>query len=111
MGGGQIPIIRLDNLTDDERKAYALVHNKLTMNSDFDIELLGEELSEILEIDMADFGFDSMEDIDWASVEDLNEERYEEPQKDMLQCPHCNHVDSKNHFKKVDGLQIAENEA
>lgn len=111
LGHTELEVIRLSHLTEEQKKAYMLVHNKLTMNSDFDIELLSEELSEILEIDMADFGFDSMEDIDWASVEDLNEERYEEPQKDMLQCPHCNHVDSKNHFKKVDGLQIAENEA
>ena len=36
LGETNIPIIRLDNLTDEERRAYTLVHNKLTMNSDFD---------------------------------------------------------------------------
>ena len=34
-----------------------LVHNKLTMNSDFDIELLSYELEDI-SIDMSDYGFD-----------------------------------------------------
>jgi len=58
LGEKEIPIIRLDNLTDEQRKAYTLVHNKLTMNSDFDIELLSEELSSIDTIDMSEFGFD-----------------------------------------------------
>lgn len=58
LGEKEIPIIRLDNLTDEQRKAYTLVHNKLTMNSDFDIELLSLELADIETIDMTDFGFD-----------------------------------------------------
>ena len=53
-----VPVIRLDELTDEQRKAYALVHNKLTMNSDFDIDILSDELDKIFDIDMSDFGFD-----------------------------------------------------
>lgn len=58
LGMKEIPIIRLDHLTDEERKAYTLAHNKLTMNSDFDIGLLNEELDSIFNIDMEEFGFD-----------------------------------------------------
>lgn len=58
LGYTEVPIIRLDHLTDEERKAYTLAHNKLTMNSDFDFNLLNEELDNILNIDMSDFGFD-----------------------------------------------------
>ena len=57
LGESEIPIIRLDNLTDEQRKAYTLVHNKLTMNSDFDFDLLSEELDNIIDIDMSDFDF------------------------------------------------------
>lgn len=53
-----VPIIRLDDLTDEQRRAYMLVHNKLTMNTDFDFELLDSELGDILDIDMSEFGFD-----------------------------------------------------
>lgn len=53
-----VPIIRLDELTDEQRRAYMLVHNKLTMNTDFDFELLDSELDEIIDIDMSEFGFD-----------------------------------------------------
>lgn len=58
LGYKEIPVIRLDNLTDEQRRAYTLVHNKLTMNSGFDIEMLNIELGGIDRIDMADFGFE-----------------------------------------------------
>jgi site-specific DNA-methyltransferase (adenine-specific) len=58
LGYTEVPIIRLDHLTDEERKAYTLAHNKLTMNSDFDIDILNDELMNFDTIDMSDFGFD-----------------------------------------------------
>ena len=58
LGYTEVPIIRLDHLTDEERKAYTLAHNKLTMNSDFDIDILNEELMSFDTIDMSEFGFD-----------------------------------------------------
>lgn len=58
LGYTEVPIIRLDHLTDEERKAYTLAHNKLTMNSDFDLDILNEELMNFDTIDMVDFGFD-----------------------------------------------------
>lgn len=58
----QIPVIRLDDLTDEQRKAYMLVHNKLTMNTDFDLDLLNLELDDIADIDMEQFGFELEEE-------------------------------------------------
>lgn len=54
------PVIFLDHLTDEQRRAYALVHNKLTMNSDFDFEILAGEIEEITSIDMEAFDFEVM---------------------------------------------------
>lgn len=59
LGFDKVPIIRLDDLSDDERRAYMLVHNKLTMNTDFDFDILQDELMNIVAINMSDFGFDS----------------------------------------------------
>jgi ParB-like chromosome segregation protein Spo0J len=61
LGMKEVPIIRLDELTDEQRRAYALAHNRLTMNSGFDIELLDMELAEIETIDMTLLGFDEPE--------------------------------------------------
>lgn len=59
LGYTEVECIRLDWLTEEERKAYALAHNKLTMNSDFDMEALNLNLDSISEIDMSLFGFDN----------------------------------------------------
>ena len=57
LGETTIPIIRLDSLTDEQRRAYGLVHNQLTMNSPWDLPALGLELAD-LDFDMGEFGFD-----------------------------------------------------
>ena len=61
-----VPVIRLDHLSDEERRAYSLVHNKLTMNSGFDYDLLQEELRN-LTIDMSGFDF-NLDDEPWTPV-------------------------------------------
>ena len=57
LGYEEVECIRLDHLTDEERKAYTLAHNKLTMNTDFDLSILDFELENIQTIDMEQFGF------------------------------------------------------
>lgn len=58
-----VPVIRLDNLTDEQRRAYMLAHNKVNMNTDFDLDLLEIELDNITEFDMSEFGFDLDDDV------------------------------------------------
>ena len=69
LGIAEVPVIRLDMLTDDQRKAYALAHNKLTMNSGFDAGILEDELFEI-EFDMSQFGFDVLLDPEPATLDE-----------------------------------------
>lgn len=85
----EVPVIRLDDLTDEQRRAYMLVHNKLTMNTNFDFSLLEMELDSIADFDMTQFGFDDLT-FDSASFDDLFEdapENQKEPKR--IQCPHC----------------------
>lgn len=79
LGLTEIPIIRLDDLTDQQRKAYMLAHNKLTMNSDFDLELLTKEIESIIDFDMTDFGFDSLFDDETVVEDEYNAPLPEEP--------------------------------
>lgn len=62
LGLKTVPVIRIDGLTDDQRKAYTLVHNQTTMNTGFDIDILNDELENI-ELDMSDFGFEEPESV------------------------------------------------
>lgn len=41
------PVICLDDLSDAQRRAYTLVHNQLTLNSGFDVDMLNSELAQI----------------------------------------------------------------
>ena len=79
LGLTEVPIIRLDDLTDQQRRAYMLAHNKLTMNSDFDLELLTKEIESIIDFDMTDFGFDSLLDDDTVVEDDYTPDVPEEP--------------------------------
>ena len=87
LGYKEAECIRLDSLTEEERKAYALIHNKLTMNSGFDFGILEDELAG-LSFDMEEFGFD-------AGVSDFNYDELftDAPPKDkdekQIKCPHC----------------------
>lgn len=62
LGYTEAECIRLDSLTDEERKAYALAHNKLTMNTEFNLGALELTLDAIEDIDMGLFGFDEVDD-------------------------------------------------
>lgn len=69
-----VPVIRLDHLTDKQRKAYALAHNKLTMNTDFDLDLLSTEIAELTDsFDLTDFGFNEREILE-LTIDDSPEE-------------------------------------
>lgn len=61
LGMDTVPCIRLDHLTDEGRRAYALAHNKTAELSAWDEMLLRSELREINAFDMAAFGFEPVE--------------------------------------------------
>ena len=64
----EVPVIRLDHLTDEQRKEYGIIHNKSAELSEWDFDLLAED---ILELDFSDF------DIDWDLPKDILEENTE----------------------------------
>lgn len=70
LGYEEAECIRLDKLSEEERKAYALVHNQTTMNSGWIDEMLKVNLEQIDSIDMSQFGFVPAYDEDIEIEED-----------------------------------------
>lgn len=74
LGETECPIIKLDFLTDEQRRAYSHVHNQLTLNSDIDEEILRQEIESMSSIDWEAFGFNkaltSLEDYLGATEEE-----------------------------------------
>lgn len=89
LGMKEVPIIRLDDLTDEQRRAYTLVHNQTTMNTGFNMNILDEELDNI-DIDMSELGFLDSEEVDlddfFTEPEEPNED---EKETDTITCPYC----------------------
>lgn len=91
LGLETVPCVIADNLTEEQCKAYRLADNKVGEFAQWDHEKLNIELGEI-EMNMADFGFIEIADIDIDSFfEDAEpkEEKEADEEKKEVQCPHC----------------------
>lgn len=76
-----VPVVVADDLTEDQIKAYRLADNKTGELAEWDTALLGEELAELADFDMAQFGFDAIlqEEAQEAEEDDYEVELPEEP--------------------------------
>src|SRR5699024_4876459 len=57
----EIPVIIADDLTEEQIKAFRLADNKVAEFSEWDFDLLSDELGK-LDIDMDDFGYEDIEE-------------------------------------------------
>lgn len=83
LGMTEVPCIRLDDLTDEQRREYAIMHNKTAELSTWDFDLLA---AEIPELDFSGF------DIDWGLPVDVAETEIVEdevPEVDEEHEPIC----------------------
>ena len=86
LGMTEVPCLRIETMTPDEKRAYVLADNKLALNAGWDEEILAEELKGLLALDL-DFdigitGF-SIPEID-SLVEGLGPEEPGDPDDDVL---------------------------
>lgn len=70
LGMKKVPVIFLDDMNDDERRAYGLLHNKLQQDTGFDPETILNEMKELKEFNWESFGFDPITVADGLSATD-----------------------------------------
>ena len=88
LGLKTVPVIRADDLTEEQVKAFRLADNKTGELAGWDFSRLEEELAELENMDMSVFGFHEMaENVDIDSLFEEHEEKEKEPKR--VQCPHC----------------------
>lgn len=87
LGLKEVPVKVATGLTPEQVKAYRLADNKTGELTDWDMSLLDDELSDIADIDMSDFGFNLDLDDDEVEVQedDFDEEVPEEPKSKLGQ--------------------------
>ena len=108
LGYTEIEVIRLNHLSEEQKVAYSIVHNKLTMNTDFDLETLKYEINKLQneEFDLSLLGFENIEleeILEEEEVLELEEEAEEKSggERSDLICPNCRHIAPKREFKEV----------
>lgn len=76
-----VPVVVADDLTEDQVKAYRLADNKTGELAEWDMPILNEELADLADFDMAQFGFDAIlqEEAQEAEEDDYEVELTEEP--------------------------------
>lgn len=72
LGYAEIPCVMADDLTPEQVKALRIADNKLN-ESEWDFDLLSEELGELGDLDMTDFGFNEAEILE-LTIDDSPEE-------------------------------------
>lgn len=85
LGYTEIEVVRLSHMTEEQKKKYRIIHNKLTMNTDFDFGLLESELEDMSEDEKAFFGFDTFAE---EFEEDEEEEKPEVKFTESLEEKH-----------------------
>lgn len=87
-----VPVIRLDHLTDEQRRMYALVHNQLTINTGFNIDLLNSELEKLVTMNMDEYGFEiDLEEMD-RLTKDIDTDKLQDSEERKIICPRCGKV-------------------
>lgn len=81
LGLQEVPTIVAEDLTENQVRAFRLADNKVSELAEWDQELLDNELQDIAGIDMAEFGFDLLPDLEVEGVDedDWDEELDNEP--------------------------------
>ncbi|MGL5229984.1 MAG: ParB N-terminal domain-containing protein [Cetobacterium sp.] len=112
IGRTKATCIVLSHLSESQKKAYIIAHNKLTMNTGFDEEILKKELEnlKIDEFDLATIGFTEKElEVQLGEVEVLEDEEPSQKvefeikkKKNAYKCPSCGEEHLKTEFEEVD---------
>ena len=84
LGMDKVPCVRLDHLTEQERREYAIAHNRSAEMSEWDYDFLPEEYEE-LDFEGFDFGFD----FDFGDEKDKEIIEDEPPEVDEENEPIC----------------------
>jgi len=95
LGMETVPVICLDHLSPGQRCAYMIAHNKLRLNSEFDLDAFKAEFEALQEsaFDMRLTGFEDSEiaeflgDVDFAPVGENEQGRLDAKAKVI--CPQC----------------------
>lgn len=91
LGYTELPVVRADDLTPAQVRAFRLADNIVAEKSGWDFEKLEKELNGIT-IDMSQFGFSASDIPNIGDFFEDGEKKNKEPKKVKVTCPSCGEV-------------------
>ncbi len=93
----KIPCIKLEHLTDTQKRAYVIADNKLALNAGWDLELLKVEFDDLMtnEVSLNITGFSGSEaeaiikGEDFAPGTEDDQGKLDQLDPKYVSCPHC----------------------
>jgi ParB-like chromosome segregation protein Spo0J len=98
LGYTDVPCIKLDHLSETQKRAYIIADNKLAEKAGWDRETLGLELEELHGdgFDLALTGFSGEElmglgigDVDFGAGDESDQGKLDETEPEIITCPSC----------------------
>ena len=87
----KVPVILADDLTEEQVKAFRLADNKTGELADWDFSRLEEELAELDNFDMSEFGFVGLNDEEEQDEAPEDFKEYDEELETTHKCPKCSY--------------------
>jgi len=97
LGYKEVPVVKLEHLTESQRKAYILADNRIALNSGWDTSMLSLELQDLedADFDLSLTGFDDKEldallnKINFEPASEEEQGKLDELDPKWIDCPHC----------------------
>lgn len=99
--GSELIAVKRTNMeldTEDGRRMAMADNATASVNLSWDENMLRDSFNDE---ELSGWGVHLSPEIDWAKVQELDNENYDAPEHEMYRCPKCGHVDRKAHFIKV----------
>lgn len=91
----EIEVIQFTGMNDDQKRAYRIAHNKLNMDTGFDLETLGKEFNLLEDSDFFKSTGFSVKEISevWENKENKTSSLVEQEKESTIShtCPECGH--------------------
>jgi ParB-like chromosome segregation protein Spo0J len=94
LGWDTVPCIRLDHLSDTQRKAYVIADNSIALNSDWNFDMLSVEIDELndykFDVSLLAFSNEQLSELIGSAEEPVNNElKADEKARETCICPKC----------------------
>ena len=94
LGWDTVPCIRLDHLSDTQRKAYVIADNSIALNSGWNFDMLSVEIDELndykFDVSLLAFSNEQLSELIGSAEEPVNNElKADEKARETCICPKC----------------------